>query len=361
MGVHVKRLWIVVVIGMGALTIGCQAARLSGAWTLTASGGPLSPLVLSMDSTLTIAYALNGCTFSSVSAFGTGGWEGQEFSFRSTLGEFTVDSQLRFDPSGVAFDEWKTKVGWSSSFLSLSSATEMTPSARSIALSASLGTDPFSFVASLGMGANGTDCPLAFKSLSFSLECPGSCGDFAGDLAFACTGFSSLALSLSAIDVPGIPWLTLAGKLSYEVDEKTLTLSPSVDLIESACFEVLSEIDFAGNLALMAWNIYGLGFSFELGAISVEALSYLDAAHTIEGEYWESLAISYNQNGCCGRISGNLTWLFLRGGMRLFDTARLRATTTVLLSPQLKATGVVDYDLEAGACDELGLALAVSW
>ena len=358
---HVKRLWIVVVIGMGVLTVGCQAAGLSGAWTLSASVGPLSPLVLSMDSALTITYALNGCTISSVSAFGTGGWEGQEFAFRCTLGEFSVDSQLRFDPSGAVFDEWKTKVGWSSSILSLSSSTEMTSSTRSLAVSASLGTDPFAFGASLGLGANGTDCPLAFKSLSFSLKSPGSCGDIAADLGFACTGFSSLALSLSKIEVPGIPWLTLTGKLTYKVDAKTLTLSPSIDLIESACFEVLSEIDLASNLAFTAWNIYGLAFSFDVGAVSVDALSYLDDAHTIEGEYWESLTIGYNGNGCCGPVAGNLSWYFLEGGLRLFDAARLRATTSLSLSSQLKASGIVDFDLEAGACDELALTLSVSW
>jgi len=340
---------------------GFAKADLSGSWALTVIVEPFSMPYLILSGALNISVSFGDTVVSSISLFNSAGWTKQDFTLSGGLRNIDFDTTIKFDPSTATFESWRSSFDWSDTILAISSSFECTSTSGSLSVGATGGLGDLTVGATLRLGSNGDRCSLLYQSLAVTIDWPTSCGSVSSSFSFACSGFSAASLSVSGAEVTGLPWLTLAVKLSYKLEEKTLCLSPSVNLGNTGCVEVMSDIDFADHLRATAVLIKGLKLSCRSGAISFESLSYIDGIHFVEGDYWESLRLSYNQSGCCGSISGSVQCLFLQEGVRLFDIARLRAETAVSLASSVKLTGSIDFDLDIGQCDKLSLVVAVSW
>lgn len=91
----------VMVLGLGALAFG----QLTGEWETTIGIDPgaatLANFLPTLDSTLTVDYALGGWTFGAVSDFDLTGFSAQEFTAGGVLGAFTFSSTMTFSPQAV--------------------------------------------------------------------------------------------------------------------------------------------------------------------------------------------------------------------------------------------------------------------
>jgi len=96
-----------VLIGLGAAAFG----QFTGYWSTTIGIDPQPLAFISMDSTLNVAYALSGWTFTSTSKFDLNGWKSQDFKVAGALGAFTLQSTMSFAPAVVSEKTYPTLTG----------------------------------------------------------------------------------------------------------------------------------------------------------------------------------------------------------------------------------------------------------
>jgi len=128
--------------------------------------------------------------------------------------------------------------------------------------------------------------------------------------------------------VERLSWLSFDVDLTFEIDEKSLSLEPSLSLGEAACIEVYAELEWdAAPLSVGGIGLYGIEFVCELGLVTVRDVAVLNPdtvlpRYVITTEaygsvierrvdaiaagheyypYWELLSIAYSGAGCCGR------------------------------------------------------------
>jgi hypothetical protein len=87
---------LVVLFGVGIAAFG----QLTGSWE-TSIGIDPGAFFTSLDSTLTVDYALSDWTFGAVAGFDIDGFASQKFSVGGALGAFTLASTMSFDPMAV--------------------------------------------------------------------------------------------------------------------------------------------------------------------------------------------------------------------------------------------------------------------
>jgi len=204
-------------------------------------------------------------------------------------------------------------------------------------------------------------CGLLVRDFDVSIGFPFCCAEVASEVSFSCSGFEEAVFEVSDIEILGLPWVTLDAELAFELDEKTLELSPSFVFGDVACFDLYIDLATSANLALGAVNVYGIGLTCDIGAVSFEALSYLDGTHKLQGKYWEMHCLSFNDEGCCGPFSGDVAVYFLKGGARLFDVAYIEGSLSVALDQSLTFDMTLAWDIEAGILDQWTCGFAVSW
>ncbi|MBU1050922.1 hypothetical protein KKG90_12985 [Candidatus Bipolaricaulota bacterium] len=348
---------VVLLIAVSVLGFG---QTLSGSWEAAADFNFSGANWISLSSSLSVDYTVGEWTFSSSSDFGKAGWSSQSFAASGTLGDFTLSSSLDLNPSNATFKKWSTSASWDFEGLSLSASFDVAANYVASSFSASGEAGDLSLSLDVDFRSQG-GCGLLFAGADISISLPFCCAEVDASFKFSCDGFEEAAFSVSDIAIPNLVWVTLDADLTFEMNEKTLELSPSFDFGDIACFDLYVDVETSGNLSIDSISIYGIGLKCDIDPISFEALSYLDGTHKLKSTYWEMYSLSFNDNGCCGPFSVEMAVYFLQGGARLFDFAYFEGSIEVDLSQQVSFDLGMTFDIEASVFEELALGFAVSW
>jgi hypothetical protein len=208
--------------------------------------------------------------------------------------------------------------------------------------------------------------------------------DIATTLYITCHGFDYIKFALTGIET-GIDWLNFDVDLMFQLQTKTLVLTPTINLGESTCINVYAELlsDPAVMTSITGIGIYGLGFTTTFGNVTVKDLSVFDTgcyaittqeygsviedkADALEygydfyPDYWEMFSIGVTGNGCCG---GSYTFLantyFKANSTNLFDWGMTHIKATIPINSSLFLTTEVEVD--TAGVDHFGFGAEASW
>jgi hypothetical protein len=433
------------VLGLGTLAF---AGPLSGAWESEICFGVLSYEdealfgLTGLTSTLTIDYSVCGWEFESVSGIDFDGWTTQSFTAGGALGAFTFDSEVVFDPANALFTLWDSSVGVSIAGVNINSRYVLIEDSWS-PTGYSSGWE-FNISGEAGLCSLGADVYFNIWPLYYTLDpewevqtpselpgttlliLPGNCFCFTyvelyTSFPFCCVeevemsvafsaldGFEGVTFLVSGIEMPGLAWITFDAELTFDVgdDGKDLTLTPSLNLGDSICFDIYADLVWYDSV-ITGLNIYGIGLTCDMGqgvtfssqsvldwpnhfyspslgklassedyAITwlgfVDALDY--AAWLCCETYWEKFTISSSSDACCGGAFGFDLGVYFGTDFEatiwdgtevvcehgwLFDIARIDAEFSIGLGSNFSLTGGLTLQdavwVKGEGCEEGGL------
>lgn len=347
-----------VIFGLG---IAGMAQTLSGEWDTTITINPVAPSI-TMDSSLTVTYEVAGWAFTSYSEFTELGWTDQTFSADGALGAFSLGSVLDLDPAG-AFDSWEVTAGVSIAGVTFGLDFTLADMDVTLVLSGSGQAGLVSIDVDVTFGGDDNDvCDLNWSGVDITVGFPFCCADVELALAFDCYGFVDACFSVTDIVVPALPWVTLDAEVCFELQTKTLTLTPNFDFGDIVCFELYIAQDYSGNLTLGDIYIDGIGLSCEIGGVEFYGLSFWGTHATkpsILGDYWEMYQITTTDDGCCGPFDFSVAVFFDDLHNSLFDVAKFVADMSIQIASQFTfSTGI---EIEVGGFTLWTLGFNVTW
>ena len=213
---------------------------------------------------------------------------------------------------------------------------------------------------------------------------PFCCAEIDATLYLSCEGFQYVSFGVTGIEVERLPWLSFEAEVTFEVEEKSLSLEPGLSLGEVACVELYAELDWdAATRLLDGIGLYGIELVCTLGpvtlrdvavfdlnryAITTEAygsvverlVDAIEEGHDVYPDYWELLSIAYRGDGCCG---GEFTFVanvyFDEASTSLFDWAMTHVEAAIPLSKSFTFTLATDT-LAAGV-ESLVFGFRIDW
>jgi hypothetical protein len=201
---------------------------------------------------------------------------------------------------------------------------------------------------------------------------------------FTSEGFDFISFELEDIAL-GISWLTADIEITYELQTKSITLTPRVVVGDGLlCFEPyigvrygasLWEIDGIelGGLALACtWNgvtikdltVFDPGryaiTTEEYGSVIESLEDAIEGGHDYYGQYWELLSIEIVTGGCCGGVNRMLVnTYFEEGSSSIFGWGMSYFEAKVALSAVIELSG--DLTVTANGLDAVGMGFKLHW
>jgi len=203
-------------------------------------------------------------------------------------------------------------------------------------------------------------------------------------LYISCDGFEYLSLAATDILVPTLPWLTLDAELVYELQTKTLTLTPGLDLGDVLCLDLYADLSYGATIRdIDMISITGLEIVCQLGPVTLRDVALFGPSRGITTEafgslvlpvadilasgmeyypdYWQLLSVVYGDiDDCCG---GAFTVIanayFDDTASSLFEVAMFHIEATMPYSENLWFT----FGLEATptGVDWMKFGFGVNW
>jgi hypothetical protein len=186
-----------------------------------------------------------------------------------------------------------------------------------------------------------TSCALPFTMAEGRFNIPLEACDTPTDarIRFDATGFSEL--SLSAPHVGDLPFaISLSSFLTFTADEKTITLSPSLNLENPDCFDFYAGLEWdAATHTLSELLFYGMGMRCEIGEIQLRMLVALDPSvlALVKSPYRSLVGLVWPIAGCCG-VDGEGSLALFFGDATLFDLEEIDAELSLPITDQLTLT-----------------------
>jgi len=264
----------------------------------------------------------------------------------------TIASHIDFDPDPTTdlFDyadlSLTMRFGSSSIFASLYTDGTQTGSRMSLGLFGATNDGSLS----LSSRVTFASCSLYFDTASVTLRAAGfPCGlgdcaiDLSGTASFSSSGFVKATVSASGIDFPDVGWLSLVTSanvmVSFEVQTKSLTITPQFETPIVDCIRLGTEIVWANNtLADLRLTSIHVDHTFANG-VRLRMHTSLDPTdltlnQSVTGhlDYWEADVLS-GEFGACTGVGGD--WevgvYFSRPGIgvQLFDWGMLELKASV--------------------------------
>jgi len=360
-----------IIFGLGVAAFG---QTLSGTWTVDISIDATKASfadALDFTSTLQVDYSVGGWVFGSTSKFIDTGWSDQVFTAVGSLGAYLFDSTLDLAPDG-SFDEWIVEGGVTMGGMTFGLVFDLIPNDLSLTISGSGSTNLVTIGASLTFGATGGGCDLDWTGITITAGFPFCCADVAATIVFDCAGFSYAQFCVTGLTIANLPWLSIDACLKYELESKTLTLSPSVDFGEIGCdFDLYIGIGSTGGVGpisgLTLGDIYidGIKVGCTIGGVEFTGISYWGTSGTTTkpkalGSYWEMYKIATTDDGCCGPFAFDVAVFFDVNSTSLFDVAAFEANMSLEVASQLTFTMGLTYDV-LNALQTWDIGFVVTW
>ena len=216
--------------------------------------------------------------------------------------------------------------------------------------------------------------------------------DLTTTLYLSClSGFEWVRFEVEGI-CTGLSWLSLNLALSFELQTKSIVMTPRLIVGECLCIDTYMEVltDAPDNTiygaftSLTGFSLYGLGFTYYSGqGVTVKELTVFDTGryvittpqygsvieslaeavdngHEYFPEYWELWSIEVAQDGCCGGITRFLAnTYFERDSGSIFGWGMTHVEGTFAINPTLSLGGEIEVDTTG--LTQLGLLIEVSW
>ena len=354
----------------------CMGESLGGQFRVDLAIDPLAADfsdAISLAGTLRIDYEIGDWKFGSTTTIDETGWVNQVLTGSGKFGVMGLGSTLDMDPAG-GFDSWTSTCEVSIAGVQYVYRFTLTPDDLAVSIQADADSEPLSVGVTIDLGDTGAQpgCNLLFQGATVDIGFPFCCTQVSSSVEFECTGFESATFGVSGIAIPNLPWLTLAASLEFTLDEKKLTVTPSISYGTSFCFDLYfdtvedSTATYPGDtLVFNTVEVVGIGLECQIGGVSFAAVSYWGDSgkpSPLTGDYWEAYQISTTTDGsCCGPFSFECTVFFLEGSGTLFELAFLQTELSMDLGTQFTATVGVDLDLAGAGFKELRAGFVVDF
>jgi hypothetical protein len=358
-----------VVLGLGVASF---AQTLSGSWDTTISITPTPIVTLGINSELIVTYSVSGWSFSSDTVLTELGWTGQHFDVSGALGAFTLGSTLTFAPSTVTFTKWVVTGGLSlagvtfDGTFTLFGPTTTTPG-TTLKLVGAGSAGVVDVTATLNFGNTTTlACDFDWTGVSIEVDFPFCCADVISTVTFNCLGFDKATFEVKDITLPGLAWVSLDALLTFQMQTKSLVITPNFDFGVPACFTVYLSSPVAGKI-FGDVTIDGIELACDIGGVSFDGISYWGTGTKpglLKGtSYWEAYQIATTDDGCCGPFDFDITVYFLQGGAQLFDVAKIVANMSIQIATQFTFSTGISIDLAAipAAFTSWTIGFEVTW
>jgi hypothetical protein len=427
-----KRIPIVAIVMIALVGFAVSAAGpFSGSWSSEMRFEPGAALSFaSLDSMLTLRYALGPFRSTSESDWRLWGFIWQGFGLTGTLGGFDVQADVLLGPSTGEFLYVQGIVSMSLAGLdiggywaSLSDAVLGGPAAGgALRLAGSVGRLEWVGITEFGARirdddfdglqivhaatglyrtydtfpistAGGSSCGSGWtgEKLSVSGWGFGCVEDVAATLYMSCvSGWEWIRFDVEGIDI-GLSWLSIDAALTFELQTKSIVLTPTFVLGKSVCVDVYVDVRtdapddtlYGPFTSITGIGLYGLGIACSWDGVTVKELTVLDtgryaittpehgsaieaiadaveAGHAFYPDYWELLSIDVRRDGCCGgthRFVVNS--YFDRDAGGLLGWGMTSVEGEVAISSTLLLTGTLEVD--TSGVDHVGFGFEVGW
>jgi len=393
------------------------AGTLSGSTSLWIGFDPIAGAFDGLDFGYEVDYTLGAVTLSTDGLFVLSGtWVWQGFSAVGRVGGYGLTTNALFGPSTVDYlyaeaivelsvagmdlawhaaqlsdavhggpaDGWAVRVAGSVGGIDLVSITEFGARIEDAEFDgitivhAATGEERHYATDPVVPGQGFTGEKLSVSGLTFG------CVDLDATLYLTCTGFDTVSFEVSGIEVGTLPWLTFDVALTFDLQTKSLAVTPRLVLGEVACIEVYAGLDWdAATLAVGGIGLYGIELTAELGPVTVRDVTVFDLdryaitteaygsvverlidaiedGHDVYPDYWEMLSIAYRGEGCCGQ---ELTFLansyFDEASTGLFDWAMTHVEAKVPFGAGFSVT--LGMELRPAGVDSLTFGFHIDW
>ena len=355
-----------VVLGLGIAAF-TQVGEITGEWdtTITIDPGALSiATFFDFETELTVNYIVGGWTFTSYSKLDDSGWVAQTFSADGAFGAFGIDSTLVFGTIGT-FTSLDLGVGYTFGAVAITIDITLVPNDLTLVLGMTASTGLVDLSATLTFGDPvGGLCDLNWTGAVLTIDFPFCCAEVAASIEFDCGGFVIACFSVGDVAIPTLPWLSVGVEVCFELETKSLTMSPSFTFGDGVCFVLyISQAATGGGvnaggvgglvpLAFSDFSITGISLECEIGGVSFVGVSYWGGAPKpliLEGTpYWEAYQVSTTETACCGDFDFDIAVFFSDTGTMLFDIAAFEANFSYALGDNFTFSMGLDYTVLAG-------------
>jgi hypothetical protein len=147
------------------------------------------------------------------------------------------------------------------------------------------------------------DCSLCFDRFTGKFVSSLSCIDrITSALKISKTGFDEVSFAATGLDLLGLASITFDARLAFSLTEKSVTLTPVLNLGDTTCFTLYTSLVAgpAGAMEITGLSTYGIRLLWSLNGVEFESLTYLDDIHYTKENYWEMFRISVDGDTCCG-------------------------------------------------------------
>jgi len=359
--------WIALVGAMGLCIAGL--AQFSGSWE---GNIHVLPTVAFDYSTITIIYTISGWKLTSTSKFTDSAFSTQSFEAAGTLGSIAVTAKGNFDPTLPSYkDAQVTGIldfagltitagvhHWAAPYIPTGACEQTVSSYLEYTLQVT--HDPITVKASFIDCCTGT----TFDELNVSVSEISLCCDLTvdGEFEFSkANGFESVVFSLkNLILCPSCIALDIS--VTFTTEEKSISLTPKLDLPVDTCFTLYGDVDFNLDQYLLdGITIQGFAIRCELTDCSYLEIktSLAPGALGFEEEEFEYSKLHVCGPACCGGdYTGEFT-LYFGQNAGPFGLTRVHVQVQF---PLLEGfTMKIDLDLPIGGDPALDLGWTFSF
>ena len=371
-----------------------------------------------MDYGLELAYTIGGFTFGADSLFVLpGSWVWQGFTAEGQLGAFGIYATSLFggDIAKTLYTEAIMTVSMAGIDLALHAALLSADvgggAAAGAAIRAAGSVGAFGIVSVTELGAQiedddfggitivhaatgrerhyVTDPRVAgegFTGQKFTINHFSFCcaEEITATVYFTCAGFDYISFGVEDLLISNLSWLAIDAELKFELQTKSLLITPKLVLGDIACFELYAALDNEVDaLSIDGIKIEGISLECQIGPVTVRDVSLFapcDLALTTERygsqvlpiadilaqgmdyypDYWEMFSIAYAGPACCeGEYTFIANTYFSEDSTSLFDWAMIYVEAMIPYGDSLAFT--LGIEVAETGLEYLGFGFEVTW
>jgi len=282
-------------------------------------------------------------------------WKKQDFEAKGMIGEFDIESDLRFEPYKNRFKDWITKFEWEPNELAFTLTSKLTRTTDWLILELEREWEEVEFDTAFRLRAPSGSCRLLFYDASAD-----AAFDWCGietdlEVSFDDDGFDEFVIEFSDLCLEKIPWVLIDLEITRTQEKSVVELSSEI-VFESPWCSGCFDLGFEGSISTepnpFPFSIDEVSLAWDVGGWEVDATAAPEAAI-----YWlEIEADTAFDLDPCGEVSLDLTFLWTE--------IRLGRVCFVLIyepSTQLAIIFESDIDLETEQLDRLVLGVTIEW
>lgn len=338
----------------------CSAAPLlSGDWESTIAVEPPTE-TWSTETDFTVEITLGSWIAEARSVFKDDEWKKQNFEVKAALGNFSIESDLRFEPYKDRFRDWINKIEWETDVVALTLTSKLTRTTDWLIFEIEREWDVIEIDTSFRLRAPSGSCSLVFYDADVELAFDW-CG-IATDLEIAIDddGFDEWVVELSDLSLEQVSWFTFDLEITRAAENTVVKLSPDV-VLQSPWCEASLDLEFEGEFpnapSILPVAITEAVLAWEISDWEIEATAVMAPSEWIDDIYWFELqAEAAFDLDVCGEVSLDLTFLWTEVAL-----GRTRFALVYETCDSLTITVEGDFDLTISQLDCLSLVLGIEW